>query len=82
MPHIAENIAYFCEGMNLSLGYNTEEGALESVRFEYLNLIAVYMLHALAESQSIGKLLHAFKNVRSTSRTITNPDCTALLYEE
>ena len=26
-------------------------------------MIAAYMLHALAESQSMGKLLHAFKNV-------------------
>ncbi len=33
--------------------------------FEYLNLIAAYMLHALVESQRMGKLLYAFKNVRN-----------------
>ena len=36
---------------------------MESIQFEYLNLIAAYMLHALAQSQSMGKLLYAFKNV-------------------
>ncbi len=36
---------------------------MESIQFEYLNLISAYMLHALAESQSMGKLLYAFKNV-------------------
>jgi hypothetical protein len=82
VPHIAENIAYFGKGMDsdLSLEYNTEEGALDGggcpgiclVRvLEYLNLIATYMLHALAGSQSMGKLLHAFKNVRSTPRSST-----------
>jgi hypothetical protein len=39
---------------------------MESIQFEYFNLIAEYMLHALVESQSMGKLLYAFKNVRKT----------------
>jgi hypothetical protein len=33
-----------------------------------LNEIAAYMLHALAESQSMGKLLFAFKNVRNMEK--------------
>jgi hypothetical protein len=40
-----------------------EEGTMKTIQFEYLNWIAAYMLHALAESQSMGKLLYAFKNV-------------------
>ncbi len=38
---------------------------MESIQLEHLNLIAAYMLHALVESQSMGKLLYAFKNVRN-----------------
>ena len=41
---------------------------MESIQFEYLNLIAAYMLHALAESQSMDKLLHAFRNVRNMDK--------------
>jgi hypothetical protein len=41
---------------------------METIQFEYLNLIAAYMLHALVESQSMGKLLYAFKNVRNTEK--------------
>ncbi len=75
MPPISENMAYFGEGIDLSLGYSTEEGALEalqSVQLEYLYLIAAYMLHALAESQSMGKHLHAFKNVRNMETFLQN----------
>ncbi len=45
-----------------------EEGTMESIQFEYLNMIAAYMLHALAQSQSMGKLLYAFKNVRNMDK--------------
>jgi hypothetical protein len=41
---------------------------MESIQFEYLNLIAAYMLYALVESQSMGKLLYAFKNVRNMEK--------------
>ncbi len=34
----------------------------------YLNLIASYMLHVLVESQSMGKLLYAFKNIRNMEK--------------
>ena len=57
---------YFSKGMDLCIAYNMEEGTMESIQFEYLNLIAAYMLHALAQSQSMGKL--AFKNVRNMDK--------------
>jgi hypothetical protein len=41
---------------------------MESIQFEYLNFITAYMLHALVESQSMGKLLFAFKNVRNMEK--------------
>ena len=46
-------------------------GTMESIQFEYFNLIAEYMLHAMAQSQSMGKLLYAFKNVRKTLMRMT-----------
>ena len=49
--------------------YTYYGGTIESIqRLEYLNLIAAYMLHALVESQSMGKLLYAFKNVRNMEK--------------
>ncbi len=54
--------------MDLNIAYNMEEGTMESIQFEYFNLLAEYMLHALAESQSMGKLLFAFKNVRNMEK--------------
>ena len=44
------------------------ESTLKSLQFEYLNEIAAYMLHTLAESQSMVKLLFAFKNVRNMEK--------------
>jgi hypothetical protein len=41
---------------------------MESIQLEYLNLITTYMLHPLVESQSMGKLLYAFKNVRNMEK--------------
>ena len=41
---------------------------MEAIPSEPLNMIAAYMLHALAGSQSMGKLLHAFKNVRNMDK--------------
>jgi hypothetical protein len=43
---------------------------METIQFEYLNLIAAYMLHALVEPQSMGKLLYAFKNVRNMEKIL------------
>ncbi len=54
--------------MDLSVAYNMPAGTLQSLEFEYLNEIAAYMLHALAESQSMGKLLFAFGNVRNMEK--------------
>ncbi len=41
---------------------------MESIQVWYLNLITAYMLHALAESQRMGTLLYAFKNVRNMEK--------------
>jgi hypothetical protein len=59
---------YFSKDMDLCIAYKMEEGTMESIQFEYLNFIAAYMLHALAQSQSMGKLLYAFKNVRNMEK--------------
>ena len=45
-----------------------QEGTLQSLEFEYLNEITAYMLHALVASQSMGKHLYAFKNVRNMEK--------------
>jgi hypothetical protein len=68
VPSLADNLPYFGKDMDLCLAYNMEEGTMESIQIEYLNLIAAFMLHALAESQSMGKLLYAFKNVRNMEK--------------
>jgi hypothetical protein len=56
---------------------------MESIQLQYLNLIAAYMLHALVESQSMGKLLYAFKNVRNIEKFLEEnahaPDRTQLI---
>ena len=67
MPWIAENLPYFGKDVDLSFGYNMAEDTMQTIPSEPFNLIAAYMLHALAWTQSMGKLLHAFKNVRNSS---------------
>ncbi len=71
MPCLAENLPYFSRYMDLNIAYNMVVGTMESIQFEYFNLIPVYMLHTLAESQSMGKLSYAFKNVRKTLMRMT-----------
>ena len=44
------------------------EDTMQTIPSEPLNLIAAYMLHALGGTQSMGKLLHAFKNVRNMDK--------------
>ena len=44
------------------------EDTVQTIQSEPLNLIAAYMHHALAGTQSMGKLLHAFKNVRNMDK--------------
>jgi hypothetical protein len=58
VPHLEESLPYFGKDTDLCLAsaYNMEEGIMEFIQFEYLNLIAAYMFHALAESQSLGML--------------------------
>jgi hypothetical protein len=83
VPCLAENLPYFGEYMDLSLAYNMEKDTMQSIQSEYLNLITAYMLHALAASQSMGKLLHAFKNVRNMDKFLEEyaapPDGTHLI---
>ena len=67
MPCFAENLPYFDKHVDLSFGYVTD-GVERRITSVYLNLIAAYMLHALAGSQSMGKLSHAFKNVRNMDK--------------
>ncbi len=86
MPCLAEKLPYFGKHMDLSIAYNMEEGTMESIQFAYLNLIAAYMLHALAESQGMGKLLYAFKNVRNMEKFLEKnthaPDGTQLILSD
>ncbi len=44
------------------------EDTMQTIMSEPLNLIAEYMLHALAGTQKMGTLLHAFKNVRKVDK--------------
>ena len=63
----AENLPYFHKDVDLSFGYVTD-GVERHITAVQLNLIGAYMLHALAGSQSMGKLSHAFKNVRNMDK--------------
>ncbi len=65
MLRLANNLPYFGKDTDLCLAYKMEEVTMESIQFEYLNLITAYMLHAMAKSQSMGKLLYDFKIVRN-----------------
>ena len=65
---LAENLPYFTNDIDLSVAYNMAADDMANVQFEYMNTIGAYILHALAESQSMGKLLHAFKNVRNMDK--------------
>ena len=53
MLSVAENMPYFSKGMDLCLAYNMEDGTMESIQIEYLNLI---------------NLMYAFKNVRNMEK--------------
>jgi hypothetical protein len=39
VPCLADSLPYFCKDMDLCLAYNMEEGTMESIQIEYLNLI-------------------------------------------
>jgi len=53
VPCLADSLPYFCKDMDLCLAYNMEEGTMESIQIEYLNLI---------------NLMYAFKNVRNMEK--------------
>ena len=50
VPCLADSLPSICKDMDLCLAYNMEEGTMESIQIEYLNLI---------------NLMYAFKNVRN-----------------
>jgi hypothetical protein len=68
LPWFAENLPYFAKDVDLSLGYTVTDDIEREIPSEPMNLIAAYMLHALAGTQSMGKLLHACKNVRNMDK--------------
>ena len=39
VPCLADSLPYFCKDMDLCLAYNMEEGTMQSIQIEYLNLI-------------------------------------------
>ncbi len=53
VPCLADSLPYFCKDMDLCLAYNMEEGTMETIQIEYLNLI---------------NLMYAFKNVRNMEK--------------
>ena len=68
MPRLADSLPYFGKDMDLCLAYSIEEGTMESIQIEYLNLI---------------NLMYAFKNVRNMEKFLEEnahtPDGTQLI---
>ena len=58
---VAENLPYLNDKMDLNSPEN-----FHLYEFDYLNLPSIYILSALAASQSMGKIGSAFKNVRNS----------------
>jgi hypothetical protein len=42
VPRLADNLPYFGKDMDLCLAYNMEEGTMESIQIEYLNLMYAF----------------------------------------
>ena len=57
----AENLAYLTDKTDYK-----DPAKFHDVQFEYMNLPAIYMLGALAASQSMGKVGFAFKNLKNS----------------
>jgi len=57
----AENLAYLTDKTDYK-----DPAKFHDVEFEYMNMLAIYMLGALAASQSMGKVGFAFKNVKNS----------------
>ena len=57
----AENLAYLTDKTDYK-----DPAKFHDVEFEYINLLAIYMLGALAASQSMGNVGFAFENVKNS----------------
>ncbi len=55
MPHLADNLPYFGKDMDLCLAYNIEEGTMESIQIEYLNL--TILMYAIKNGRNMEKFL-------------------------
>ncbi len=55
-------------GSYLKTALRISEAQLAAADFQYMNMIAAYMLHSLANSQSMGKLQAGFKSVKGMKR--------------
>ena len=58
-------------GLDLNVSFKITSDQIARIQFEYLNLIAAYMLHSLALSQSMGKLSAGFKNAKSMTKMLS-----------
>ena len=63
---VAENLPYLNDKMDLNILEN-----FHMYEFDYLNLPSIYILSALAASQSMGKIGSAFKKVRNSESIMT-----------
>ena len=67
----AENLAYFSNDTDLNIAHELDADTWTGLSMEHLNVIAVYMLHTLAESQSMANLAVAFRNARNMERFLS-----------
>ena len=67
----AENLAYFSNDTDLNIAHELDADTWTGLSMEHLNMIAVYMLHTLALSQSMANLAVAFRNARNMERFLS-----------
>ena len=67
----AENLAYFSNDIDLNIAHELDADTWTGLSMDHLNMIAVYMLHTLAESQSMANLAVAFRNARNMERFLS-----------
>ncbi len=56
--------------LDLNVAFKITWDQIAGITFEYLNLIAAYMLHSLAQSQSMGKVNAGFENAKSITKML------------
>ncbi len=57
---------------DLNKAFRITSDQILATQFESLDLLAAYMLHLLANSQSMGKLRVGFKNVKSMTKILSS----------